>query len=145
MFPDIGVSAVDVNCFKSLESVVDVVYNPLRSKLVCDSLEKGVKAVGGLLMLVAQAAFAAEKFVGKSVSDEKINSVYEKIFNKKQNVVLIGMPGCGKTSTGKIIAEKLGFGFVDTDEEVYKTTGKFAYEIIEEKAKKNFATLKVML
>ena len=138
MYPEIGISAVDVECFERLESVVDVVYNPIRTKLICDAKEKGINAVGGLLMLVAQAAFAAEKFVGKAVSYEKINAVYEKMFNKKQNVVLIGMPGCGKTSTGKVVAEKLAFDFVDTDEEIHKATGKFAHEIIEEKGEMFF-------
>lgn len=138
MYPDIGVSAVDVNSFERLEGVVDVVYNPLQTKLVCDAKEKGIKAVGGLLMLVAQAAFAAEKFVGRSVSDEKIKSVFEKIYKSKRNVVLIGMPGCGKSSTGKIIAEKLGFGFIDTDDEIYKTTGRYPHEIIEENGEKAF-------
>ncbi len=138
MYPEIGISAVGIDCFKRLESVIDVVYNPLRTKLICDARAKGINAVGGLLMLVAQAAFAAEKFVGKTVSCERIDSVYNKIFNAKQNVVLVGMPGCGKTSTGKIIAEKLGFEFVDTDEEIHKKTGKFAHEIIEENGEKAF-------
>lgn len=138
MFPDIGVSAIEINNFQKLESVVDVIYNPLRSKLVCDALEKGIKAVGGLYMLVAQAAFAAEKFVNKSIESEKIDEVYDSIFKTKQNVVLVGMPGCGKSTTGRIIAEKLGVEFIDTDEEIFKTTGLSPHSIIETKGENAF-------
>ncbi len=130
MFPEIGVSAIDINAFPMLSGVVDVVYNPLRSKLVCDAKKKGIKATGGLYMLVAQAAYAAEKFVGKTVEPARIDEIYREMLFSKQNVVLIGMPGCGKTSTGKLIASSLGFEFVDTDEEITKKTSKTPAEII---------------
>ena len=138
MFPENGASAIEIDHFEKLESVVDVVYNPLRTKLVCDALQRGLNAVGGLLMLVAQAAFAGEKFVNKTVSDEQIVAVYKALYNKKQNVVLVGMPGCGKTATGKLVAEKLGLEFLDTDDEIYKLTGKYPHEIIENSGESEF-------
>jgi shikimate dehydrogenase len=138
MFPDICESAIDIDSFSNLSAVIDVVYNPLRTKLVTDALNKGIKAVGGLYMLVAQAAFAAERFIGKTVSDERIEEIYRKIFNSKQNIVLIGMPGCGKTTIGKMIAEEKGFDFIDTDEEIYKVYGKSPAVIINECGEKDF-------
>ncbi len=130
MFPEIGASAIDISAFYKLSGVVDAVYNPLRSKLVCDAAKKGIKAVGGLYMLVAQAAYASEKFVGKTVEPARIDEIYREMLLAKQNVVLIGMPGCGKTATGKLIASSLGFEFVDTDEEITKKTSKTPAEII---------------
>lgn len=138
MFPAIGESAVDINAFPNLSGVVDAVYNPLRPKLVCDALAKGIKAEGGLYMLVAQAAFAAEKFVGKSVEKERIDDIYNDLYRSKQNIVLIGMPGSGKTAAGRHLAEKLGTELVDTDDAVLEKTGKPAHEIINEQGEKFF-------
>ena len=129
MYPNIYESVIDVADFPNLSGVVDAVYNPLCSKLVCDAKEKGITAVGGLYMLVAQAAFAAEKFIDTAVPYEKIEQVYSEIFASKQNIVLVGMPSSGKTTIGKIIAEKLGFAFVDTDELIVSKEGRSIPEI----------------
>lgn len=118
MYPNIGVSAIDTERFKSLSSVTDAVYNPLSSALVVSAREKGINAVGGLYMLVAQAAFAAEKFIDISVTSEKTEEIYRDILREKKNIVLIGMPGCGKTTIGKLIADELDKEFVDTDSEI---------------------------
>ncbi len=123
MFPNLGVSAVNIDDYPALEGVVDVVYNPLRSRLVCDALERGIPAVGGLYMLVAQAAHAAEKFVGQSVPPEKIDMIYRQMLSDKQNIVLVGMPGCGKTTVGKSLAQRLGMDFIDTDEKIVRQQG----------------------
>lgn len=138
MYPDIYKSAVDINAFANLSGVVDVVYNPLRPKIVCDALGKGIKAVGGLYMLVAQAAYAAERFVNKIAGEEKIDAIYREMLASKQNIVLVGMPASGKTSTGKLIAQKLGKEFIDSDEEIYKKIGKYAHEIIKDSGEKHF-------
>ncbi len=132
MYPNLGNAPIEVNDFCKLEAVVDAVYNPLRSKLVCDALERGIKATGGLYMLVAQAAYAAEKFTGETVSEEKIEKVYHNMVNTKQNVVLIGMPGCGKSTIGKLLAKETGHKFIDTDEEIVKKIGKIIPEIFAE-------------
>lgn len=138
MYPEIGVSPIDINAFPKLCGVVDVIYNPLRSKLVCDATAKGIKAVGGLYMLVAQAAFAAEKFVDKSVPENRIDEIYKDIFNSKQNIVLIGMPGSGKTAACRHIAEKINTAMLDTDDEIFNKTGKYPHEIITEQGEKAF-------
>ncbi len=123
MYPNIDGVAADLAEFKSLSAVVDAVYNPLKSRLIKTAEEKNIKAVGGLYMLVYQAAVAAEKFTGESVSEDKINAVYKSILKQKQNVVLIGMASCGKSTIGKILAQMLGFEFVDSDEEIVKKIG----------------------
>ncbi len=138
MYPEIDSSPIDITKFPNLSGVIDVVYNPLRTRLVCDAMKRGIKAVGGLYMLVAQAAFAAERFVGETVSNERIDQIYREMLAEKQNIVLIGMPGCGKTSTGRLVAESLGLEFVDTDEEIFKLTSKTPAEIILNEGEKAF-------
>jgi len=123
MYPNIYACALDISGFEKLEGVVDAVYNPLRSKLVCDALNRGIKAVGGLYMLVAQAAYAAEKFIDAKVDFSKVDLIFNDLQRAKQNVVLVGMPGCGKTTVGKILAEKLNFGFIDTDDLIVEKYG----------------------
>ena len=120
MYPAIGTAAVDIERFPDLLSVTDAVYNPLSSALVVSAREKGLNAVGGLYMLVAQAAFAAEKFIDISVPEEKTEEIYRSILSQKKNIVLIGMPGCGKTTIGKRLAAELGKKFIDTDSEIIK-------------------------
>ena len=138
MYPNINTATVDVSKFKSLSGVIDAVYNPLNSKLVCDAKARGIKAVGGLYMLVAQASYAAEYFTGKSVPSEKIDEIYKEMFSLKQNIVLIGMPGSGKSTIGKLLAEALGMQFVDTDEVIVKNEGKAIPDIFAELGEERF-------
>lgn len=123
MYPNIGMTAIDIELFPNLKSVTDAVYNPLSSELVLRAREKGITAAGGLYMLVAQAARAAEKFCEIKVEDRKIEKIYLEIKRQKTNLVLIGMPGSGKTTIGKRFAEKHGLEFIDTDDEIIKKTG----------------------
>lgn len=124
MTPNLGESAVKVNDFTQLEGVLDTIYNPLRSRLVCDAQEKGIPAVGGLYMLVAQAAYAVEKFTDVTISADKTAEIYRQIAAEKQNIVLLGMPGCGKTTVGRQLAEALQMDFVDTDAEIERQEGR---------------------
>ncbi len=141
MYPNLGTSAVNVDDFPALEGVVDAVYNPLRSKLVCDAQAKGIPATGGLYMLVAQAAYAAEKFIGQSVSDAKIQSVYRRMVAEKQNIVLVGMPGCGKSAVGKRLAAVLSMDFIDTDTRIMEKAGKSIPDIFAQDGEKAFRDL----
>ncbi len=132
MYPKIGSAAVDLDDYPKLEAVVDAVYNPLRSKLVCDAQKKGLKAAGGLYMLVAQAAVAAEKFLQTTVPLSEIDRVYHEIASEKQNIVLIGMPGSGKTTIGKLLAAETGKTFIDIDDEIVKREQKTIPQIFAE-------------
>jgi len=119
-FDGSGVSLAD---FPRLCGVVDVIYNPLRTKLVTEAQLRGVPAVGGLYMLVAQATAAAELFTGESVADEATEGIFKDLLLAKQNLVLTGMPGSGKSTVGALLAQKLCRKFYDTDEEFTKKYG----------------------
>ncbi len=138
MYPNIGSAAIDISRFPRLESVVDAVYNPLSSALVIDARERGLKAAGGLYMLVAQAVSAAEKFTGKAIPLSETDRVYEKLVREKRNIVLIGMPGCGKTTIGGRVAEITDKIFIDTDREIVKRTGRKIADIIEKQGEAVF-------
>ena len=120
MYPNAGASPVDLDIFPHLEGVLDIIYNPARTKLLLDAASRNIPCENGLWMLVAQAKEAAEWFTGKKISDDVIPEIYNKMSNRMENIVLIGMPGCGKSTIGKILAEKLGKAFVDADEEIVK-------------------------
>lgn len=138
MYPNIGKSAIDISTFPNLKFVIDAVYNPLCSDLVIKARNNGINAVGGLYMLVAQAAFAYKKFTDSSISHEKIDEIYRKIITDKKNIVLIGMPGCGKTTVGKALADDTEKTFIDTDDEIRKKTGMTIPEIFEKYGEKEF-------
>ena len=124
MYPNIVGEPIDIDRFENLQSVVDAIYNPLCSNLVVKAKKKGIKATGGLYMLVHQAAVAAELFVDSKISDEKIYDVYKRIEQSKRNIALIGMPSSGKSTVGKRLAKELNMSFVDTDTEIEKISGK---------------------
>ena len=123
MYPNSGKTPIDLALFTKLEAVADVVYNPLRTKLVLDAQERGCQAIGGLEMLVGQAKYAVEIFLDQSLPDNAIELVHNELIAERRNLVLIGMSGCGKTTLGKLAAEKLGKTFVDTDAEIIKRIG----------------------
>lgn len=123
MFPEPNAQPIDLARFPQLVGVADAIYNPLRSRLVRQAEALGIPATGGLYMLVAQAAFAVEHFLGTTVSEEKVEQVYCTILGDKQNLVLVGMPGCGKTTLGKLFAQKHGMAFVDTDDLIREQAG----------------------
>lgn len=123
MYPNSGHTPIDLTPFTKLEAVADVVYNPLRTRLVLDAEEKGCQAIGGLEMLVGQAKYAVEIFMDQSLPEDSIDVVYKDLMAERRNLVLIGMSGCGKSTLGKLAAEKLGKTFVDTDAEIIKRIG----------------------
>ena len=123
MYPNSGHTPIDLTPFTNLEAVADVVYNPLRTRLVLDAEEKGCQAIGGLEMLVGQAKYAVEIFLDQSLPEDSIDVVYKDLMAERRNLVLIGMSGCGKSTLGKLAAEKLGKTFVDTDAEITKRIG----------------------
>ena len=123
MYPNNGISPVDLDLFPGLEGVLDMIYNPARTKLLMDAAERGLAAENGLWMLVAQAKEASEWFLNRKLPDSLIESVYDAMRRRMENIILIGMPGCGKSTVGRLLAENMGKTFVDADEEVVKSCG----------------------
>ena len=116
MYPNNNNKIIDVSKFNKLEGFIDVIYNPINTVTVLEATEKGIKAIGGLYMLVAQAVKAIEIFLDTKIEDNVISKIYNEIKNDNSNIVLIGMPSSGKSAIGKLIAEKLNLEFIDTDE-----------------------------
>ncbi len=129
MFPKTGVSAVDLEKLPKVEAVFDAVYNPLNSKLILDAKAKNITAVGGLYMLVSQAAYAVEKFIEAPVDNAKVEDIFKNLYKQKMNIALIGMPASGKTSVGKVLSERLNKAFVDSDDKIVKVENKNIPEI----------------
>ncbi len=123
MFPDNKSSAISLDGFGALEGVCDVIYNPLRTPLLLEAKEKKLKYCGGLYMLVMQAVKASELFLGTEYPESTGSSVYEKLLREKENIVLTGMPGSGKSTIGALLSKELSRSFVDTDELIEEKAG----------------------
>ena len=115
MWPENGLCPVELREFPRCRGVADLIYNPLRTRLLLDADELNIPAVSGLKMLVVQAKYAAELFTGVEIPDEKAEAVRKTLQQRMENLVLIGMPGCGKTAVGRLLAERLGRPFYDAD------------------------------
>ena len=140
MYPDCDGVPIDISAFGKLEGIIDAVYNPLCTNLVLKAKEKGIKAEGGLYMLVMQAVAAVEKFLDTEISKTAADSVYTSVLSSKENIVLTGMPGSGKSTVGKLLNIE-GFGFVDTDAEIEKRCGCSIKDLINSKGEKYFRDL----
>ncbi len=141
MYPEVGVSPVDLGQFPRLGCVVDIIYNPAKTAFMLQAEAMGIPAVGGLAMLVAQAKYAADLFTGKKQKDAVIEKIRQKINGEMKNIVLIGMPGCGKSIIGKRLAALLGREWIDIDEEIVKAAGKTIPEIFSEDGEDAFRRL----
>ena len=141
MYPNVGVSPVDLALFPELEGVLDVVYNPARTQLLLDAEERGLIANNGLWMLVAQAKESAEWFIGTTISDNIISDIHRILQKQMENLVLVGMPGCGKSTIGSLLANLLNKKFVDADEVVAKQAGMTIPEIFATSGEKGFRDL----
>ena len=140
MYPDCEEKPIDIQHFWQLEGVVDAVYNPLRTNLVLDARQRGIRAEGGLYMLVTQAVVAVEKFLNKSFPEETVERVFASVLGAKENIVLTGMPGSGKSTVAGLL--KLdGFEWIDTDAEVEKRCGCTIRELIGAKGEPYFRDL----
>jgi len=138
MYPSNGISPIDLDLFPHLEGVLDMIYNPARTQLLMDAADRGLIHCNGLWMLVAQAKEAAEWFLNQKLPDGLIAEVYRKMQLQMENIILIGMPGCGKSTVGKLVAEKLGKQFVDADTVLESTFGKSIPQIFAEEGEAGF-------
>lgn len=130
MYPNTGVSPIDLGCFPQLEGVLDVVYNPARTRILLDAENRGLVAMNGLWMLVAQAKESAEWFTGEAIPDSRITEIHAALRAQMENVILVGMPGCGKTTIGRLLARETGKQFVDADEALEARVGRKITDII---------------
>lgn len=138
MYPETGKLAISLDPFPKLKAVIDCIYHPIRSQLVIEANRRGIRAMGGLYMLVVQAFVASMLFIGKQVSLEKLEKVYQRLVFEKSNLVIIGMPTSGKSLTGKLLAEKLKLPFIDTDCLIEKREGMKIKEIFHHYSNKGF-------
>lgn len=141
MYPNVGASPIDLDGFPKLEGVLDIVYNPARTQLLLDAESRGLVTMNGLWMLVAQAKESAEWFSGMPISDAKITEIHHKLRLQMENIILIGMPGSGKSTVGRLLAESLGKQFVDTDAAIIQKTGMTIPDIFKSAGEDGFRTI----
>ncbi|MBR2080311.1 MAG: shikimate kinase [Oscillospiraceae bacterium] len=138
MYPKVGEAVVSLDRFPRCECVFDLIYNPTKTALLLDAEARGIPFSDGLPMLVAQAVRASELFQIKSIPDELIRTIERTLRMQMQNIVLVGMPGCGKSTLGKLLADALSKRFVDLDEEIVRTAGKDIETIFREEGEAGF-------
>lgn len=145
MYPKNEGALIDIARFPQCCGVLDVVYNPLKTNLILAAEDAGIPATGGLPMLVAQAAPAVERFSGRAIREAVIEKTLDTLTREVRNLVLVGMPGCGKSSIGRLAAERAGRAFYDTDDlvvemagcsipEIFAAQGEAAFRDLEAKA-----------
>lgn len=148
MYPNNLETRVELSQFPSCEGVIDVIYNPHRTMLIMEAEERGIKHTDGLPMLVYQAKASEDCFLGRQYIDDLsllTLMTYHRVRQDRENIVLIGMPGCGKTTVGRILARRSGKRFVDTDAEMQKALGHSAAEIIVQYGEEFFRRLESMI
>lgn len=141
MYPHNGVSPVDLAAFPACRGVLDVVYNPRRTALCLQAEARGIPWESGLTMLVAQAKRASELFTGKTVDDACIDAITAELRGEMENIILIGMPGSGKSSVAAFLGEKLSREVVDSDAEIVRRAGKSIPEIFAQSGEEVFRQL----
>ena len=138
MYPKNGVSPVDLALFPKLACVLDVVYNPARTALLLQAEKLSIPHAGGLTMLVAQAKRSSEIFLGNTLPDGEIARITKKLASSMQNIILVGMPGCGKSTVGALLAKRLGRPLLEADAELVKTAGMSIPAIFENESEPGF-------
>ena len=138
MYPDPDGCPADLSRFPALEAVADPIYNPLRTELILGAQERGIPACGGLLMLCAQAVYASEFFTGRSYPAGTAAQICAVLTGRKEDLILSGMPGCGKSTVGKLLAERMNRPFFDLDAEITRQTGKTPAELIRKNGEPAF-------
>lgn len=141
MYPNNGKAAVDLAQFPKLSGVLDVVYNPARTALLLQAEKLCIPCAGGLYMLVSQAKRSCELFTGKSIPDSEIDRIERVLSHQMQNIVIIGMPGSGKTAVSTMLAERLGRKIFDTDTIVSEKAGVTIPEIFAAQGEAGFRKL----
>jgi len=141
MYPDNGSSPLSLAEFRQLTGVADLIYNPTRTKLLLEAAELGIPRVNGLAMLVAQAEAASRLFLDGPARPELVNKIHDAILKRTQNIALIGMPGCGKSTVGRFLAQKMGRPFADIDRYIEAAAGKKIPQIFADDGEETFRQL----
>jgi shikimate dehydrogenase len=141
MYPSTGEAPVDVSRFPALEGVLDVIYNPARTQLLLDSEKHSIPAFNGLWMLVAQAKQSAQWFLDTPLPDSLVADIHGKLRSQMENIVLIGMAGCGKSTIGRLLAKETGKTFRDADAQIEKLAGRTIPEIFARDGEAEFRRL----
>jgi shikimate dehydrogenase len=141
MYPNNGYSVIDIKNFPQCKCVFDLIYNPAKTKLMLDAEELGIPSFNGLPMLVAQAKKSSELFTGNSIDDHVISKITDEISKRTKNIILIGMPGCGKTTIGASLAKLTGRVFIDIDAEIEKYTEKNIPDIFKNDGEEKFRAI----
>ncbi|MCL2126514.1 MAG: AAA family ATPase [Oscillospiraceae bacterium] len=145
MYPDNGSSLLSPKSFPNLSGVADLIYNPLHTKLLLDAESLGVPCANGLVMLAAQAEAACSLFTGQNARLEIVSAVTESIYKRIRNIALIGMPGCGKTTVGRALAQMTDRPFVDIDEMIEIAAGKRIPQIFDEEGEDAFRRIETQI
>ena len=141
MYPNNGERLIELDKFTRIECVLDLIYNPCKTRLLLDAEELNIPCSNGLSMLVAQGLRSAEQFPDVQLQNKDIDAVVNAILNEQKNIVLIGMPGCGKSTVGKLLSEKLDRELLDTDNEIVKSDGRTIPEIFSAEGEPFFRKL----
>ena len=140
-YPRIGNAPIDISMFHKCEAVLDVIYNPILTRLCFEAQEMDIKRVNGLEMLIAQAKQSVEFFLDKSIDDQIIDDIYQDMLRERCNIVLIGMPSAGKTTIGKMLENRMQKEFIDLDDIIIEKAGKSIPEIFEESGEAGFRAI----
>ena len=141
MYPNTGAAVLEVGQFRHLEGVIDLIYNPARTQLLLDCEKHGIPAWNGLWMLVAQAKKSAEWFMDTKIDDSVVADIHQKLRNQMENIALVGMAGCGKSSIGRLLAKETRKQFVDADAEIERLAGKSIPAIFADSGEEEFRRL----
>lgn len=141
MYPHNMEAPADISVLEGCEIVFDLIYNPARTALLMQAESLGIKGVNGLSMLVAQAKRSAELFLDRAFCDGEIDRVTSELSSRMENIVLVGMPGCGKTTVGKALTGQLSRELYDSDEEIIKEAGMSIPQIFEQHGEEHFRRL----
>lgn len=141
MYPNVGVSPLSLDIFPKLEGVIDMIYNPANTALLQQAEKRGLVAENGLWMLISQAKESAQWFTGTKIDDKIISQIYHRLSMQMQNIILIGMPGSGKSTIGKLLADQLDREFIDADAYIAEYSGMSIPDIFANYGEKHFRHL----
>lgn len=138
MYPNTGIAPVDLDQFPRCTGVFDLIYNPAKTQLLLEGERRGLLWSNGLGMLVAQAKAAAERFLNRSLPEDRVAEITTSMEKQTRNLLLIGMPGCGKTTVGRELARRLQRPLEDLDQRIVESSGYSIPELFAREGEEGF-------